>query len=110
MILAPRRTPPMLSAKPKSGSKTLFKPKSKPRSATAAVEAKPSIRSTFSELADDVLLSEREASDVAGYGPLTFKRWRRDKKGPPWLRLNGGVRYKVQALREWIDGLSSDAA
>jgi hypothetical protein len=55
-------------------------------------------------------LSEREAAAVAGYTPLTFKRWRQNKKGPPGLRLNGGVRYRTKALREWIDGLSSDAA
>ena len=103
----------MPSTKPKPGSNTLSKPKSKPSSPAEPVvsRVKPSsIRSTFSELADDVLLSEREAAAVAGYTPLTFKRWRQDKKGPPWLRLNGGVRYRTKALREWIDGLSSDAA
>jgi hypothetical protein len=105
----------MPSAKPQptSGSKTLSVSKSRASSPAKplASRAKPSsIRSTFSELADDVLLSEREASDVAGYGPLTFKRWRKDKKGPPWLRINGGVRYRAKALRDWLDGLSSDAA
>ena len=83
---------------------TLSKPKPGPKAKLT------SIRNSFSELADDVLLFGREAAEVAGYGPLTFKRWRKDKKGPPWLRINGGVRYRAKALRDWLDGLSSDAA
>ena len=79
------------SAKPSKPKPSSFpKPKSaKPFSDVASniSKTKPSsIRTTFSELADGVLLSEREAAAVAGYTPLTFKRWRHDGKGPPWLR------------------------
>ena len=91
------------ASKSKSGPKTKPKP-------SKALEAKASIRSSFSELADDVLLTEHEAAAVAGFGQLTFKRWRQAGKGPPWVRINGGVRYRAKALRDWLANLSSDAA
>ena len=94
----------MPTAKSKSGPKTRSPKPSK------ALEAKASIRSSFSELADDVLLTEHEAAAVAGFGQLTFKRWRQAEKGPPWVRINGGVRYRAKALRDWLANLSSDAA
>ena len=81
-----------------------------PQTMSKALEAKASIRSSFSELADDVLLTEHEAAAVAGFGQLTFKRWRQAEKGPPWVRIIGGVRYRKKALTDWLANLSSDAA
>ena len=92
------------ASKPKSG------PKTRPPKPSKALVAKTAIRNTFSDLADDVLLSEREAAAVAGFGQLTFKRWRQAGKGPPWVRINDGVRYRKKALTDWLANLSSDAA
>ena len=71
-----------------------------------------SIRQSFSALDDDVLLTEPEAAEVGAVTAQTFKKWRlyAPGKGPPPTYMHGMVRYRVKAVREWLDSLTSSAA
>jgi hypothetical protein len=60
------------------------------------------IRAIFGELADDVALDDRQSAAVCGVSVATWKRWRRLKKGPPGISLNGLPRQRVGDLRQWL--------
>jgi hypothetical protein len=70
------------------------------------------IRQTFSTLDDNVLLTEAEVAEVGGLSAQTLRRWRRDAphKVPTQTRMHGMVRYRVKAVRDWLDSLAPSAA
>lgn len=41
-------------------------------------------------------LSQRELAERWRVSPRTLERWRRDRSGPPWLRLGGRVVYRLE--------------
>jgi hypothetical protein len=88
----------------------------KPKRAKPVVAAQPapSIRNSFSDLDDLVLLTEAEAAKIILISPQAMKRWRIDKnyvgKGPTPRYINSRVRYRVSDLREWLANLSSSPA
>lgn len=47
-------------------------------------------------------LTEREAADEVRRTPETLKRWRRLRKGPPFIRLQGRVLYDRAKLNAWL--------
>ena len=65
----------------------------------AARKRREDIRAIFGELADDVALDDRQSAAVCGVSVPTWKRWRRLKKGPPVISLNGLPRQLVGDLR-----------
>lgn len=37
--------------------------------------------------------------------PSTVRGWRRDGKGPRAVMVGGAVRYRPEAVKEWLDSL-----
>jgi hypothetical protein len=72
--------------------------------ATRRKQIDSDIRLIFDRLADAVLLDDMQFGAVTGSAPSTIKRWRRQKKLPPAVRLNGRPRYRVGDIREWLKG------
>ena len=53
---------------------------------------------------DAALLSPAEAAAFLKCSTFTLGRWRRLKKGPPYIRLSGArVAYRRGALNAWLD-------
>ncbi|WP_449277912.1 helix-turn-helix transcriptional regulator [Leucobacter sp. GX24907] len=38
----------------------------------------------------------------------TLSRWRADEKGPPFLKLGGITRYRLDAVETWLESLSNE--
>lgn len=55
-----------------------------------------------SPLAGDTLLTETEVADKTGISVVTLRAWRSGKKGIPYVKLGGSVRYRVSAVRDFI--------
>ncbi len=54
------------------------------------------------DLEGRLFASPREVAAILGRSLVTLERWRRDGKGPPFVRLAGTrVGYPVAALHEW---------
>lgn len=51
----------------------------------------------FEDLAttDEIALELKRA-------PETLQRWRRLRKGPPYIRLHGRILYERQAVKDWV--------
>ncbi len=49
------------------------------------------------------LLSSEEAGALLKIEPLTLATWRFQKKGPPYYKLGGLVRYDKAALIKWVE-------
>jgi hypothetical protein len=41
--------------------------------------------------------------------PETLIRWRRLRRGPPYLRINGRVLYNRSAVEAWLNGQQAAA-
>ncbi len=55
------------------------------------------------------LLDSREVAAYLKVSESTLSRWRTDQKGPPFLRLGGGVvRYRLDAVDAWLASLLAD--
>jgi hypothetical protein len=59
-----------------------------------------------------LLFDETEAAIVLGISPETLKVWRREGRGPAWVRLgdNKLVRYALIDLEDYVTALPKDAA
>jgi hypothetical protein len=55
------------------------------------------------------VLVEKEAAKFISHAmrtdtkPWTLGKWRQRKKGPPFLKVGGVIRYRLQDLQEWIE-------
>lgn len=47
-------------------------------------------------------LPEPDAARYVGYSPATLKLWRREGRGPSYLRHGRSIRYLVVDLDNWI--------
>jgi hypothetical protein len=85
--------------------------KSTPAKVRVTTQPAP-IRQSFSALDVSVLLTEAEAAEVCNVTGQTFKKWRlyAPGKGPTPTYMHGRVRYRVKAVREWLDRLTPSAA
>ena len=72
--------------------------------AAPAQKRRDDIRVIFYCLSDDVLLDDAQVGLLAGRAPATVKRWRRQGRAPPCVRLNGAPRYRVGDVRPWLRG------
>ncbi|GAA1377925.1 helix-turn-helix domain-containing protein [Luteococcus sanguinis] len=54
------------------------------------------------------LLDSREVAAYLKVSESTLSRWRADRKGPPFLRVGGITRYRLDAVEAWLAALSSD--
>lgn len=55
-------------------------------------------------LAPSALLTERQAADHLGVTVRTMLRWRQAGTGPRYLRVGHRVRYRPEALSEYVAG------
>ena len=49
------------------------------------------------------LLTEQEVADRLTVKVATLRDWRTDKKGPPYTKLVGTIRYPEDKLDNWVD-------
>lgn len=60
-------------------------------------------------LAPAAYLTERQAAALLNLSPETLRSWRSRRRGPPFVRLGGAVRYDSTALRRWAAGTDTTA-
>lgn len=51
---------------------------------------------------NELLLSPSEVSALSGIAEVTWRLWRRQRRGPMWLEIEGMPRLTVGAYREWL--------
>lgn len=51
---------------------------------------------------DEELLREEEAAAEIKTSPSTMQKWRMYRKGPPFVKVGRGVRYRRGDLRKWL--------
>ena len=49
------------------------------------------------------LLTSREVADLLRVSVPTLARWRASDQGPPFVQLEGSIRYQREAVQRWID-------
>jgi hypothetical protein len=59
-----------------------------------------------------MLFDERETAIILGVSGETLKLWRREGRGPAWVRLGNSkvVRYTIDALRDYVAALQPEQA
>jgi len=48
------------------------------------------------------LLTEAQLADELGRSVRTIQRWRAQRVGPPFIRLGREIRYRPDAVRDWL--------
>lgn len=48
-------------------------------------------------------LSPREAADVLKRAVVTLERWRRQRSGPPFYRIQNRVIYRASDIEAWLE-------
>lgn len=56
------------------------------------------------------LMHSREVAAYLKVSESTLSRWRSASSGPPFLRLGGIARYRLDAVDRWLAGLEHDHA
>ena len=51
------------------------------------------------------LLDSREVANYLKVSESTLSRWRTERKGPPFVRLGGIARYRLDSVDHWLSGL-----
>lgn len=54
-------------------------------------------------VAEDELLTEREAASLLKISSRTLQAWRPAGTGPAFVRVGRSIRYRRNALQEWLD-------
>jgi predicted DNA-binding transcriptional regulator AlpA len=47
-------------------------------------------------------LTDHDVSRITKLSLATVRRWRRQKKGPPYIKIGAAVRYKPESLSAWL--------
>ena len=53
---------------------------------------------------DEDLLTEQDAAELLQVPLSMLRRWQREGKGPPCLRIGRQVRYRQVAVQRWLTG------
>lgn len=56
------------------------------------------------------VLTTKEAGTFLKIQPCTLRKWRKLRKGPPFLRIEGAIRYRKSALEAYLDMVTIDPA
>ena len=48
-------------------------------------------------------IDEQNAAPYVGYTRDALRKWRREGRGPAYIRFNRSVRYRVSDLDAWLD-------
>ncbi|GEB44725.1 hypothetical protein MTE01_06700 [Microbacterium testaceum] len=66
----------------------------------------------MTEQTSDVLVSPlRDSREIAAFRRVsesTLSRWRAEKKGPPFIRIGGVTRYRIEQVEQWLASLDTD--
>ncbi|MDQ1129003.1 AlpA family transcriptional regulator [Microbacterium sp. SORGH_AS_0888] len=66
----------------------------------------------MNEHAPDSLVSPlRDSREVAAFlrvSESTLSRWRAERKGPPFIRIGGVTRYRIEQVERWLNSLDAD--
>ena len=60
--------------------------------------------------AEDEILTLDEVAAYLKVSESTLSRWRSAQTGPPFLRLGGIARYRLDALDQWLASMEDDHA
>jgi hypothetical protein len=62
------------------------------------------VQKTFdpNKLPADSLINTRELATWTGLAIVTLEKWRLERKGPPFIRCESAVRYRVGDVRQWL--------
>jgi predicted DNA-binding transcriptional regulator AlpA len=50
-----------------------------------------------------IYLTAAQAAEIVQLSAGTLENWRYARKGPPWVKVGGSVRYEESALYAWLD-------
>ena len=53
-------------------------------------------------IAVPLVVRERDAADMLGVSTAALRRWRRESRGPAFIRLEGCIRYRLADLEEFL--------
>lgn len=66
----------------------------------------------MTEQTSDVLVSPlRDSREIAAFlrvSESTLSRWRAEKKGPPFIRIGGVTRYRIEQVEQWLASFDTD--
>ncbi|RLP68709.1 DNA-binding protein [Mycetocola reblochoni] len=66
----------------------------------------------MTEQTGDILPSPlRDSREIAAFlrvSESTLSRWRAEKKGPPFIRIGGVTRYRIEQVERWLASLGTD--
>lgn len=48
------------------------------------------------------LLNEIQLAETLGMSVAALRRWRYENRGPAWVKLGSAVRYKQDAVLDWL--------
>lgn len=48
------------------------------------------------------LMDTKELAELLGLNEMTLYNWRREGKGPPYIRVGRRIRYKRADVDEWL--------
>ena len=51
------------------------------------------------------LLTEKDLAEITARSVKTIQRERSQKRGCPFIKVGGSVRYQTAAIRAWLKGL-----
>ncbi len=54
------------------------------------------------------LMSERELAEKLKISLATLRAWRRNKRGPAFVRMGKAIKYRVDDVKDWLDGQRVD--
>jgi hypothetical protein len=54
------------------------------------------------------MLNERQAARTLAVSIAALRRWRRERRGPRFSRLEGCIRYDSRSLESWVTQNSSN--
>jgi len=57
-----------------------------------------------------LLVRENEASRLLSVSIAALRRWRREGRGPDFIRCEGCIRYDLRAIEQYLEANSSQQA
>jgi predicted DNA-binding transcriptional regulator AlpA len=53
--------------------------------------------------AQQSLLNEHDVAEILNVSVASVRRWQLFDRGPPFLKIGASVRYRPEALSEWVE-------
>ena len=54
------------------------------------------------QLPDDALISTEDASAWTDHARRSYEKWRTEGRGPPFIKCETSIRYRVGDVRSWL--------